>query len=139
MTEPLIGDADFIRQILVHPVVWPDLVGWLAARNIALERTQFDPDDIPTYTMAPMDWPPEGRGPMTIYHLPLVGHDLPEYQPNDPPPAPWRRVKVFYDPETQRWNWVHTCPWHEVPAMGHRYYSLKIAYMYATEHLRSCL
>lgn len=76
---------------------------------------------------------------MTIYHVPLVPHDLPEYPPNEPPPAPWRRVKVFYDPEFQRWNWVHACPWHKTPVLGHGYYSLRIAYMYGVAHLGRCL
>ena len=69
-----------------------------------------------------------------------VPHDLPEYRPNvDPPQAPWRRVKVFYEPEQQRWNWRHVCPWHPKPEYGHGYYSLRIAYMYAVAHLGSCL
>lgn len=71
---------------------------------------------------------------------PLVPHDLPEYRPNiDPPHAPWRRVKVFYDADYRRWNWVHRCPWHEAPELGHGYYSLRIAYTYAVAHLGSCL
>lgn len=77
--------------------------------------------------------------PMIEHHRGLIPHDLPEYQSNDPLPAPWRRVKVFYDPETQRWNWVHQCPWHETPVFGHRYFSLKIAYAFGVAHLWRCL
>lgn len=72
----------------------------------------------------------------THSHIP---HDLPAYRPNDPPPRSWGRVKVFYDPEMQRWNWVHTCPWHEVPELGLGYYSLRIAYCFGEAHLRGCL
>ncbi|MFC5799095.1 hypothetical protein [Streptomyces formicae] len=76
---------------------------------------------------------------MSEPRLALVPHDLPEYEPNDPPPPPWRRVKVFYDPELQRWNWVHHCPWKTVPEFGHRYFSLKIAYAFGVAHLWRCL
>jgi hypothetical protein len=47
MTQP----ADEVRQLLVHPAVWPHLEQWLAARNITLSRQQFSEDDLPTYVM----------------------------------------------------------------------------------------
>jgi hypothetical protein len=43
--------SDEVRQLLVHPAVWPHLERWLAARNITLSRQQFDEDDLPTYVM----------------------------------------------------------------------------------------
>lgn len=49
MTTP----ADEVRQLLVHPVVWPHLTSWLAARDIELSRQQFGDDDLPTYVMTP--------------------------------------------------------------------------------------
>lgn len=45
--------ADDVRQLLVHPAVWPHLTSWLAARGIDLSPTQFDSDDLPTYVMTP--------------------------------------------------------------------------------------
>lgn len=47
MTEP----TDEVRQLLVHPAVWPHLEAWLAVRNITLSRQQFSEDDLPTYVM----------------------------------------------------------------------------------------
>ena len=49
MTTP----ADEVRQLLVHPVVWPHLVSWLKARGIGLSQQQFNDDDLPTYVMTP--------------------------------------------------------------------------------------
>lgn len=59
MSEP---HADEVRQMLVHPTVWPDLVAWLTARRIALKPMQFSADDLPTYIMTPMDWSPPEEG-----------------------------------------------------------------------------
>lgn len=42
-----------VRQLLVHPVVWPDLMVWLKARSISVHRTTFSEDDLPTYVMSP--------------------------------------------------------------------------------------
>ena len=44
---------DEVRQLLVHPAVWPHLTSWLAARKIELSKTQFNDDDLPTYVMTP--------------------------------------------------------------------------------------
>lgn len=44
---------DEVRQLLVHPVVWPPLLSWLKARNIELSAQQFGDDDLPTYVMTP--------------------------------------------------------------------------------------
>lgn len=44
---------DEVRQLLVHPVVWPDLTSWLKARQIEVSRQQFGEDDLPTYVMTP--------------------------------------------------------------------------------------
>lgn len=44
---------DEVRQLLVHPVVWPHLTSWLKARNIELSAQQFSDDDLPTYVMTP--------------------------------------------------------------------------------------
>ena len=52
MTDPTPVD-DEVRQLLVHPVVWPHLTSWLAARGVALSRQQFSEDDLPTYVMTP--------------------------------------------------------------------------------------
>lgn len=76
---------------------------------------------------------------MSEARLALVPHDLPDYTPNDPPPPPWRRVKVFYDPEYKRWNWVHQCPWQKTPRLGLGYYSPRIAYCFGVAHLENCL
>lgn len=56
MTKP---PADEVRQLLVHPAVWPHLQSWLAARGVALSPPQqFSDDDLPTYVMTPGDSPP---------------------------------------------------------------------------------
>ncbi|HEY6114345.1 MAG TPA: hypothetical protein VI172_00150 [Candidatus Dormibacteraeota bacterium] len=44
---------DEVRQLLVHPAVWPHLQSWLTARGIDLTQTQFSGDDLPTYVMTP--------------------------------------------------------------------------------------
>jgi hypothetical protein len=43
--------ADEVRQLLVHPAVWPHLEVWLAAHNITVSPQQFSDDDLPTYVM----------------------------------------------------------------------------------------
>jgi hypothetical protein len=45
--------TDEVRQLLVHPVVWPHLTSWLKARQIELSRMQSSEDDLPTYVMTP--------------------------------------------------------------------------------------
>ena len=52
-TKPPADDA--VRQLLVHPVVWPDLVEWLSGRGIALGLMPPVEDDLPTYVMTPRD------------------------------------------------------------------------------------
>lgn len=46
---------DTVRQLLVHPVVWPDLVEWLARRGIDAGLMPPMGDDLPTYVMTPSD------------------------------------------------------------------------------------
>jgi hypothetical protein len=46
---------DVVRQLLVHPVVWPDLVEWLARRGIEVGLMPSGEDDLPTYVMTPSD------------------------------------------------------------------------------------
>lgn len=43
--------TDEVRQLLVHPAVWPHLELWLAAHGITVSPEQFDGDDVPTYVM----------------------------------------------------------------------------------------
>jgi hypothetical protein len=45
--------TDEVRQLLVHPAVWPGLVSWLTARNIELSAQQFGEDGLTTYVMTP--------------------------------------------------------------------------------------
>lgn len=44
-------EAPDIRQVLVHPAVWPHLELWLATRGLVLGRVPVE-DDLPTYAMA---------------------------------------------------------------------------------------
>ncbi|HEY5834915.1 hypothetical protein [Streptomyces sp.] len=44
---------DEVRQLLVHPVVWPDLVAWLDRRGIDVGLMPPAEDDLPTYVMTP--------------------------------------------------------------------------------------
>ncbi|WP_030319658.1 hypothetical protein [Streptomyces flavochromogenes] len=46
--------APDIRQVLVHPVVWPHLELWLASRGLVLGRVPVE-DDLPTYAMIPAE------------------------------------------------------------------------------------
>ncbi|MET9436940.1 hypothetical protein [Streptomyces sp. NPDC006551] len=39
-----------VRQVLVHPAVWPHLELWLATRGLVLGRVPVE-DDLPTYAM----------------------------------------------------------------------------------------
>jgi hypothetical protein len=43
-----------IRQVLVHPAVWPYLELWLAAHNLVLAQVPVE-DDLPTYAMVTAD------------------------------------------------------------------------------------
>lgn len=45
--------TDRVRQLLVHPTVWPHLALWLKNRDIELSAQQFGDDDLPTYVMIP--------------------------------------------------------------------------------------
>jgi hypothetical protein len=45
--------TDEVRQLLVHPAVWPHLKAWLASRNITVSRMGDGDDDLPTYVMSP--------------------------------------------------------------------------------------
>ncbi|MFF6844711.1 hypothetical protein ACFY8X_38975 [Streptomyces tanashiensis] len=47
------ADPD-IRQVLVHPAVWPYLELWLAAHNLVLAQVPVE-DDLPTYAMVTAD------------------------------------------------------------------------------------
>lgn len=59
---------DEVRQLLVHPVVWPHLTSWLAARGIALSPQQFSDDDLPTYVMTPgAEQPTDSRDLLNVY------------------------------------------------------------------------
>lgn len=44
---------DEVRQVVVHPVVWPHLEAWLKQRNITLCLLPSEGDDLPTYVMQP--------------------------------------------------------------------------------------
>jgi hypothetical protein len=46
---------DVVRQLLVHPVVWPDLVEWLGRRGIDVGLMPPGEDALPTYVMTPSD------------------------------------------------------------------------------------
>lgn len=53
-TQPDQPARDEVRQLLVHPAVWPHLELWLACLGIELGRVPLD-DDVPTYAMTPTD------------------------------------------------------------------------------------
>jgi len=60
--------TDEVRQLLVHPVVWPHLTSWLKARKIELSRMQSGDDDLPTYVMTPSTVTAEtGRDQLDVY------------------------------------------------------------------------
>lgn len=44
---------DVVRQLLVHPVIWPDLVEWLDRRGIDVGLMPPAEDALPTYIMTP--------------------------------------------------------------------------------------
>lgn len=46
---------DEIRQLLVHPAVWPDLVQWLDLCGIDVGLMPPVEGDLPTYVMTPSD------------------------------------------------------------------------------------
>lgn len=43
--------SDEVRQLLVHPSVWPHLELWLASHGVAVSAQQFPGDELPTYVM----------------------------------------------------------------------------------------
>ncbi|WP_186343710.1 hypothetical protein [Streptomyces sp. CFMR 7] len=50
-TPPAEGE---VRQLLVHPAVWPGLESWLLQRGIEIaELGVLGDDDLPTYVMTP--------------------------------------------------------------------------------------
>ncbi|MGW8679591.1 hypothetical protein ACWGNN_00730 [Streptomyces sp. NPDC055817] len=49
-TQPAAGE---VRQLLVHPAVWPHLESWLASRNITVSPMRISDDDVPTFVMSP--------------------------------------------------------------------------------------
>jgi len=53
--EPVAEPDEPVRQLLVHPAVWPALVQWLADRQIDVSPHRFADDDLPTYVMTPED------------------------------------------------------------------------------------
>jgi hypothetical protein len=58
MTQPT---HDEVRQVVVHPVVWPHLEAWLAQRGLVLCLLPVEGDDLPTYVMQLND--PAGATP----------------------------------------------------------------------------
>lgn len=50
---PELPADDIVRQLLVHPVVWSDLVAWLSARGIDVGLMPTGEDELPTYVMTP--------------------------------------------------------------------------------------
>lgn len=50
MTEPT--PTDEVRQVVVHPVVWPHLERWLRSHHLQLDLLPMDGDDLPTYVMS---------------------------------------------------------------------------------------
>jgi hypothetical protein len=42
---------DEVRQVVVHPAVWPHLEAWLAARGIELALLSPAGEDLATYVM----------------------------------------------------------------------------------------
>jgi hypothetical protein len=54
---------DEVRQLLVHPVVWPHLTAWLKTRGIIPALLPLDGDDLPTYVMTLTDPAPPVQCP----------------------------------------------------------------------------
>ncbi|WP_228981436.1 hypothetical protein [Streptomyces sp. DH12] len=50
---------DEVRQVVVHPTVWPHFERWLAARGLVLALLPLDGDDLPTYVMTLAELPSE--------------------------------------------------------------------------------
>jgi hypothetical protein len=46
---------DEVRQVLVHPAVWPHLEAWLAGRGIELSLMAPAGEDLATYVMTPTE------------------------------------------------------------------------------------
>jgi hypothetical protein len=65
---------DEVRQLLVHPVVWPHLHSWLTARGIGLSRQQFSDDDLPTYVMTPGAAKPTDAGDLMAVYTRIFKH-----------------------------------------------------------------
>lgn len=42
-----------VRQVVVHPAVWPHLEAWLAGRGIELALLSAAGEDLATYVMTP--------------------------------------------------------------------------------------
>ncbi|MFF1604190.1 hypothetical protein ACFVYV_43395 [Streptomyces mirabilis] len=55
------SETDEVRQVVVHPVVWPHLERWLKGRNITLALLPLNGDDLPTYVMTPTVVKPESQ------------------------------------------------------------------------------
>lgn len=72
-----------------------------------------------------------------LHHLPLMGRDLPEYEPAEPKKRP---VRIFsYGPGS--WSWEHWCldrP-KSCPVNGYPHDTREEAQKWALKHWRTCL
>jgi len=63
MITPTPADTE-VRQLVVHPTVWPYLTAWLDARSIDVNlMTPASDDDLATYVMSPRDLATEPEAP----------------------------------------------------------------------------
>ncbi|MEE2040080.1 hypothetical protein Q8791_22955 [Nocardiopsis sp. CT-R113] len=44
---------DEVRQLLVHPVLWPHLTDWLNSRGLDITQLSAAGEDLATYTVSP--------------------------------------------------------------------------------------
>jgi hypothetical protein len=93
-----------IRQVLVHPVVWPRLEAWLLGRGIELCNisSALDDDDLATYVMTPIaplrDSRPDANSPETGQNGPSDARTA----PGGPVPASSLQAPATATTEAQR-------------------------------------
>jgi len=105
--------APDIRQVLVHPSVWPYLELWLAAHGLVLGRVPVE-DDLPTYAMTPAD--PGDAEKVLAAGIRDAARQTTGQTDTDCPACEAGIEHIEHCPTPETHNWGCGCPTDELPA-----------------------